>query len=113
MNMVRGRGSRRGIVRSHFGWRLRESDPGQISSAFPLLIFILILAFKLLGAWGKDGVGEESIGAPGYLREKGKGQKERRNSRIWDILPTLLTLKFLFQGKAKENKEVCDHEANA
>ena len=29
------------------------------------------------------------------------------------MFATFLIPKFLFQGEAKENKEVCDHEANA
>lgn len=46
-------------------------------------------------------------------RREGSGQNKRKNSRRYYVFLILLTLKFLFQGEAKESKEVCDYEANA
>lgn len=49
----REHGERRGFEKGHFqttfGTEIEGVAIGQISTIFPLLIFILILAFKLLG----------------------------------------------------------------
>lgn len=48
------------------------------------------------------------------FEEEEKGMDKRREITQEDTMyPVLLTLKFLFQGEAKESKKVCDHEANA